>query len=194
MMGGMGAPAAPRGGFGGWSPGGGGGGGDPFSRAAAMGRPAQPAGGMAQGSQMGQAMGAIGALSDEQSKTKIRELESELQRTYSALGGGSATGDVHPGAPDTAALDRAYSHPGGYSYDYKDPSTPGAAPGRQSGPMAHELKALPGVVQPGADGLDRVDTNRLSLTNASEIGNLRRELDALNGRIASGQSNPNGTY
>lgn len=144
---------------------------------------------------MGGGMGAMGGLmSDAESKTKIRELEDELSRTYAALGGESATGGVRPEAPDTAALDAAYRRPTSNSYEYKDPSMPGAAPGRQSGPMADELKGLPGVVMPGADGFDRVDTSRLSLTNASEIANLRREMDALTGKISSGQSNPDGTY
>jgi hypothetical protein len=148
--------------------------------------------GGAAGSAMGSAMGGI--MSDERSKEKIRTLEDELQRTYAALGGPSATANVQPEAPDTAALDAAYRRPTSNSYEYKDPSIPGAAPGRQAGPMADELKGLPGVVAPGPDGLDRVDTGRLTMTNASEIANLRREMDALLGKIESGQSNPGGTY
>lgn len=139
-------------------------------------------------------MAGMAALSDAESKTKIRELEDELSRTYAALSGPSATADVQPQAPDTAALDAAYRKPSSNSYDYKDPSIPGAAPGRQAGPMADELRDLPGVVAPGADGLDRVDTGRLTMTNASEIGNLRREMDALLGRTARGDANPDGTY
>jgi hypothetical protein len=81
--------------------------------------------------------------------------------------------------PDTAALDRSagYRPVGTYGYEYKNPNAPGAAPGPQSGPMADELKGLPGVVKPGPDGFDRVDLGRLSLNNASELGQHRRELD-----------------
>lgn len=153
------------------------------------------AGGGGLGGAAGAAMGAMGGMmSDERSKEKIRTLEDELQRTYAALGGGPSTGNVQPEAPDTAALDAAYRKPSSNSYEYKDPTAPGAAPGRQAGPMADELKGLPGVVSPGPDGMDRVDTGRLTMTNASEIANLRREMDALTGRIGSGQSNPDGTY
>lgn len=151
-------------------------------------------GGAAMGSAMG-AMGAMGGmLSDEHSKEKIRGLEDELQRTYAALGGGPSTGDVHPEAPDTDALDAAYRQPSSNSYEYKDPTAPGAAPGRHAGPMADELKGIPGVVETGPDGLDRVNGPRLELANTSEIANLRRDMDALLGRTSSGQSNPDGTY
>lgn len=151
-------------------------------------------------------MGALGAgmagmaLSDSASKTRIRELESELERTYAALGGGPST-SAPPASADAANLDAAYRRPTSNSYEYKDPSMPGAAPGRQAGPMADELKGIPGVVRPGPDGFDRVDTPRLTMNNTSQIGNntrdidaLRRDMDALLGRVNSGQSNPDGTY
>ena len=51
----------------------------------------------------------------------------------------------------------------GYSYSYKDPSRPGAAPGRHVSPMAHEFKRNPltrGMVQKGPDGKDVVDYAR----------------------------------
>jgi hypothetical protein len=146
-------------------------------------------------------MAGLSALSDEDSKTKIRELEGELARTYAALGGGPSTGNVQPQAPDTAGLDSAYRRAGSYSYEYKDPSLPGAAPGRQAGPMADELKGIPGAVSTGPDGFDRVDIPRMTMANASQTGTntrdideLRREMDALMGRIGAGQSNPSGTY
>lgn len=146
------------------------------------------------------AMGAIGhaipMLSDKQSKEKITQLENELQKTYAALGGAqSPKPDVK--APDTAALDRAagysgfdpgagiYRGVGSYGYEYKDPNAQGAAPGKQSGPMADELKGLPGVVKPGADGMDRVDTGRLSLNNASAIGQHQRDIDDLKAKLAA---------
>lgn len=235
----MGALPGLMGGMGGGSPGGfnpRGSGASPFSQA-------QQGMGMLGGG-MGTGPGAMAAgalLSDEHSKTRITELEDELQRTYAALGGKASTADVRPTQPEMPTLEReafdpiasgrgvrtmqpyeprasgsqandrnfgfdpladdrnqdldaAYRKPTSNGYDYKDPSAPGAAPGRQAGPMADELKGLPGVVTPGADGMDRVDTGRLTMTNTSEIANLRREMDALMGRIGSGQSNPDGTY
>jgi hypothetical protein len=98
-------------------------------------------------------------------------------------------------------LDSAYRRAGSYSYEYKDPSLPGAAPGRQAGPMADELKGIPGAVSTGPDGLDRVDIPRMTMANASQTGTntrdideLRREMDALMGRVGAGQSNPDGTF
>jgi hypothetical protein len=114
-----------------------------------------------------------------ESDARIRELEDELQRTHAALGGAPSAVYPTPQAPDEEALDRSagYRPVGTYGYEYKDPGAPGAAPGPQSGPMADELKGLPGVVKPGPDGFDRVDLGRLSLNNASELGQHRRELD-----------------
>jgi hypothetical protein len=149
-------------------------------------------GGMA-GNVSGMMGAAGGMLSDEQSKQKIQELEDELSKTYAALGGKSATGDVQP-SDHGEGLDEAFRKPSSNSYEYKDPTAPGAAPGRQVGPMADELKGLPGVVSPGADGLDRVNTPRLTLANTSELANLRREMDALMGKIGTGGSNPDGTF
>jgi hypothetical protein len=82
-------------------------------------------------------------------------------------------------------LDREnpYRPVGSYSYDYKDPSMPGAEPGRQSGPMADELRGLPGVVKQGPNGMDYVDEGRLTMNNASELGSQRRELDELRRRL-----------
>jgi len=196
MMGGMARPAMqsfgqmqrPQSSAGGFMPRGGGGM-SPFGGMMAA-RPMAGSGGMASGA-MGSAMGL---MSDEQSKEKIKTLEDELQRTYAALGGGPSTGNVQPEAPDTAALDAAYRKPGAYSYEYKDPSIPGAAPGRHAGPMADELKGIPGVVETGPDGLDRVNGPRLEMANTSEIANLRRDMDALLGRVGGGNANPDGTY
>lgn len=185
--------------------GGGSGGFNPRGQGASPFGQAMGARGMMGGKGMGSGMGggggggagamAAGALlSDEHSKTRITELEDELQRTYAALGGTASTSDVQPEAPDTASLDAAYRKPTSNGYEYKDPSAPGAAPGRQAGPMADELKGIPGVVAPGEDGMDRVNTPRLTMANTSEIANLRREMDALMGRVGSGESNTDGTF
>jgi hypothetical protein len=172
--------------------GGSGGGFNPRGGSAPMGQMSTMLGGGMGGGPGAMAAGAL--LSDEQSKTRITELEDELQRTYAALGGKASTADVQPKAPDTAALDAAYSKPTSNSYEYKDPSAPGAAPGRHAGPMADELKGIPGVVETGPDGMDRVNGPRLELANTSEIANLRREMDALLGRIEKGATGPTGTY
>jgi hypothetical protein len=115
------------------------------------------------------------AMSDEHSKQRIQELEGELSQVYSAMGGATAQA-----APDTAtrSLDSAYRQPGAYSYEYKNPSAPGAGPGRYAGPMAQELEGIPGVVQSTPYG-KQVDTPRLTLANTSEVANLRREVDSL---------------
>jgi hypothetical protein len=49
--------------------------------------------------------------------------------------------------------------------------------------------------------MDRVDGGRLALATAPVVGKqqrsideLRREMDALMGRVNAGQSNPDGTY
>lgn len=160
--------------------------------------------GQPQGSAFSRSAGML--MSDESSKRKIAELEGQLEGTYRALGGGHAPAPT-PKQPDTAAmdratqaagqgaltqgdadhvaaLDRAYRQPGSYSYEYKDPSMPGAAPGRHVGPMAHELRSIPGVVERTPNG-EAVNTGRLSLANASEVANQRRELDELRAQMAA---------
>lgn len=142
------------------------------------------------GNQIGVGLAAGGRmpmmLSDKQSKAKITELENELQKTYAALGGAQSP-QPNVRAPDTNALDRAagYRGVGSYGYEYKDPNAPGAAPGKQSGPMAQELQSLPGVVQQGPDGMKRVDTGRLTLNNASAIGQHQRDIDQLKAQLAA---------
>jgi hypothetical protein len=131
---------------------------------------------------MGARMGAA-MMSDERSKKRIQELEN-LNEQYSALlDTPAATANVRPQAPPTADLDRsnarALGEAGSYSYEYKDPGAPGAAPGRQAGPMAQELEGIPGVVKPGPDGFKRVDTGRLALATASATGDQERRLRQL---------------
>lgn len=67
-----------------------------------------------------------------------------------------------------------------YSFDYKNPNAPGATTGRQYGIMTADLKRTPAgqsVVKPGPDGLDRVDTSRLTMQNTAAIGELAKKLD-----------------
>lgn len=68
----------------------------------------------------------------------------------------------------------------GYSYRYKDPSQPGAAPGRQVGPMAQDLEKSPatrGAVSTGPDGVKRVDPGRLTMVNTAAISEQQRRID-----------------
>lgn len=65
----------------------------------------------------------------------------------------------------------------GYEYNYKDPNAPGAAPGRQVGPMAQNLP--PSVVSTGPDGKKQVDAGRLTLVNTAAVSELQRRTDEL---------------
>ncbi len=70
----------------------------------------------------------------------------------------------------------------GYQYDYKDPGAPGAAPGRQLGPMAQDLEKTPAgasTVTTGPDGKKAIDTGRLSLVNTSAISEQQKRIDQL---------------
>lgn len=78
-----------------------------------------------------------------------------------------------------------------YSYEYKNPGAPGAAPGRQVGPMAQDLGHIPGVVKETPQG-KMVDGQRLTMANTAAIGQsqrendeLRRKLDELKAQYAS---------
>lgn len=141
------------------------------------------------------ASGALAPLirSDVHSKTRIKQLESQL----AALGGSSSY--PTPRAPDTATLDQAAAAPPaidlrpaqGYAYDYKNPSAPGAAPGRQVGVMAQDLERSPAtahVVHDTPHG-KQVDTGRLALVNTAAISELQRKLQMLEA-MGGGQQQP----
>lgn len=73
----------------------------------------------------------------------------------------------------------------GYSYEYKDPDAPGAAHGRQVGPMAQDLlrtSAADAVVK-GRDRKLGVDTGRLSLRNTAAISQQQRDIDELKAMV-----------
>lgn len=84
---------------------------------------------------------------------------------------------------------RSFRDVGTSRYEYIDPSAPGAAPGEQVGPMSDELKHL-GVVKPGPQGYDMVDTAALGFKNASATGELAREVEALRSEVAALGGNP----
>jgi hypothetical protein len=159
----------------------------PASRTAGFfGAPAgQPAPPRPNGGAVTNAMGGMGgfALSDERSKQKIADLESVKQR-YEDLLDGPPAEMPELRQPDTSALDEAFRRPGSYTYEYKDPTMAGASPGPKAGPMAHELRGIPGAVVPGADGYDRVSIPHTTLATVSQVAKQRRELDELHKQIA----------
>jgi hypothetical protein len=76
----------------------------------------------------------------------------------------------------------------GYSYQYKDPSAPGAAPGTHVGPMAQDLERSPataGTVVTGPDGMKRVDTGRLALVNTAAIADQQDDIQAMKQALAT---------
>jgi hypothetical protein len=158
----------------------------PASSMGSMGfmRPAAPAAapsGQAAGAARG--FGNIGsfALSDERSKQKIADLESVKQRYEDLLDG--PTAETPELRDPRSSLDDAFRRPGSYSYEYKDPTMAGAAPGRHVGPMAHELRGIPGAVETGPDGYERVSLPRTTLATVSQVAKQRRELDELRAQM-----------
>jgi hypothetical protein len=120
----------------------------------------------------------------------------ESQYSRGANDGGTWEGEryspaVRPTMPDLEALDAAYArsqrpegvdfrNAHGYSYEYKRPNAPGAAPGRQVGTMAQELEQTDGApyVHDTPSG-KVVDTSRLPLALAPAVGHTQRRVDDL---------------
>lgn len=134
--------------------------------------------------------------SDVHSKTRIRELEGQLAALQ-----GAPSASFAPQQPDTAALDAAYGRQGqapaidlrparGYSYEYKNPNAPGAAPGTQVGPMAQDLEqtAAAPAVHDTPHG-KQVDTGRLAMVNTAAISELQRKMQQLEA-LGGGQPQP----
>jgi len=70
----------------------------------------------------------------------------------------------------------------GYSFQYRNPSAQGAAPGQQFGVMAQDLERTPAgrsVVVQQPNGTKVVDTGRLSMQNTAAIGELGNEIEQL---------------
>jgi hypothetical protein len=77
----------------------------------------------------------------------------------------------------------------GYEYEYIDPARHGQ--GRYSGPMAQDLlksRGVDGAVVRQADGKLGVNTDRLSLSTASGLGQEQRRVDDLEARFAELES------
>jgi len=117
------------------------------------------------------------ALSDtEAKKNAIRAEGFRDGAAQGVVAGGTGGADLRPAVA--------------YSYEYKDPHAPGAAPGRQIGPMAQDLEKTPAgasAVKTGPDGKKMVDASRLSLVNAAATGEAQRRLDALEARMRGDQ-------
>lgn len=75
-----------------------------------------------------------------------------------------------------------------YSYQYRDPHAPGAAPGRQLGPMAQDLEANPATAHLVHDTPNgkMVDTGRAAMLALPAIGEQQRRLDKLEDAQALG--------
>jgi hypothetical protein len=130
-----------------------------------------------------------GMLSDVRNKKNI-EAEPSLRNVF--------------GQPPTGELDAAYARQGadtgprfdfrpaqGYSYEYKDPHAPGAAPGRQFGPMAQDLERTPAgaaAVKTGPDGKKMVDAGRLTMANTAAISEQQRTIDRLKALLGPPQN------
>jgi hypothetical protein len=70
----------------------------------------------------------------------------------------------------------------GYSYDYKDPDSMGAAPGRQFGVMAQDLEKTPAgrsTVRYQPDGTKMVDTSRLTMVNTAALNALEKRVEKI---------------
>ncbi len=121
-------------------------------------------------------------MSDERNK---KELE-RLRGIVDALGADrpAATEGVAKRPVDYGALDAAQSAPPpdfskapAYSYTYKDPTMPGAAPGRQVGPMAQDLERAGSQSVMDTQQGKMVDPARLTMENSSAIGEQQDALE-----------------
>lgn len=131
-------------------------------------------------SSLGSAFGQLGygIASDERGKTdkresRIDELLDKLDRLIN-----------EKPEPERSFDDLLFNaRPAkGYSYRYKDPRAPGAAPGKQFGPMAQDmLKSGPGVasaVHRGPNGMLAVDPDRAALAAVAGLSEEQRRNDA----------------
>jgi len=126
----------------------------------------------------------------------------ESQYSQNANDGGTWDGEqfspaLQLRAPDTTALDAAYAREQqapavdlrpaqGYSYEYKDPGAPGAAPGRHVGPMAQdlELTAAANAVRDTPRG-KVVDTPALTMVNTAALSEQQKKMQDLERQLAA---------
>jgi hypothetical protein len=121
----------------------------------------QPSSGEKLLSMAGTGAALLGTLSDERAKKRIKP-ESKRGELSTFLDG------LRP-----------------YSYEYKDPTVPGASPGRKVSPMAQRIEGSAlgrALVQAGDDGLKRVDYGRMTPILAAGLGQVHERLAKLEGR------------
>lgn len=106
-----------------------------------------------------------------------------------------APGVAQPDAVPTARYPDTDLRMPAYEYGYKNPFSPGAAPGRHVGPMAQHLEQNPataGAVHDTPQG-KMVDPGRLTMVNTSAIGEQQNRIDALEKQLAALGVPPNRT-
>lgn len=132
-------------------------------------------------------------MSDERAKSKIAPMEDPTLATRAYW---RPVVDAATAQPVQYSMSAPPIRPGvdlraakGYSYDYKDPTAPGAEPGRQVGPMAQDLEhtAAAGAVKPGPDGMKHVDAGRLTMVNTAALAEQQKRTDRLEAMIAAMQ-------
>ena len=112
-------------------------------------------------------------ISDIRAKKDIAPQSFDDYLANGPGGGGGQVGQPHPVFDFRPAK--------GYSYDYKNPAAPGAAPGRQFGPMAQDLeKTAAGAfaVGNGPTGQKFIDPARLTMANTAGLSEQQRKLES----------------
>jgi hypothetical protein len=119
-------------------------------------------------------------MSDLRAKKDIDPAPAQVSDAFRAAG--QAVSDIGGATVQYPGSTATFPNVGGYSYEYKNPSSLGAAPGTHYGPMAQELEQTPAgasVVGEDKKGRKFVDPGRLTMLNTAELAKQRRELDAL---------------
>jgi len=134
-------------------------------------------GGGGGGSMMGMIGGMMGGGGQKKEPPKFEAYQPspELTRLQEIARENQSRGLQAP------AVQMAQQAPG-YSFQYRNPSAQGAAPGQQFGVMAQDLERTPAgrsIVVQQPNGTKMVDTGRLSMQNTAAIGELGNEIEQL---------------
>jgi hypothetical protein len=124
----------------------------------------RPNNGQAGQSMIDNAMRMQPVVSDERSKNKIADLEGQLAAARKS-------------APD-------FTKSPNYSYTYKDPTIPGAAPGPQVGPMAQDLERAGSQAVMNTPNGKMVDPSRLVMETAGAVGEVQGQTNDLKRQFA----------
>lgn len=127
------------------------------------------------GSIMGMAGGVMGGGAKAAPQYQAPQQSDDLQRLQEIAQQNQARGLQAP------AVQMARQTPA-YSFQYRNPSAPGAAPGQQFGVMAQDLERTPAgrsVVHEDEGGTKYINTPRLTMQNTAAIGELANKLDSL---------------